>query len=109
MNTSPLQAGLTEKQEIETTTTNTINHQLQNYWQALAAYEPISLYENCIQLRRVIREMWLVPDALDSFWDYRMQSLNLADEQNQAALTNMRQQISDKISPEVADRFYTFV
>src|SRR5581483_11018078 len=108
---SSLQAGFTEKQEIATAITNTIHQQLANYRQAMAIYEPVVLYENCVQLCRIIGEMGLYANGLNDldFWDYRMLSINLADEQHKATITNIRQQISDHISPEVGNRFYTFV
>jgi hypothetical protein len=105
MNTVSLQPGLIEKQEI----TNTINQQLQNYVQALAVYEPTALYENCLKVQRIVRELLLATDAVDNFFDYTMLSLELTNEQNLEALNNTRQQISNNIAPETGDRFYTFI
>ena len=102
MNLSRLPAWPPKKEHIE------IDSQLQSFLDVLAGYEPTALYNHCFELLRGLSEQWVIADELDcNFFDYTSLALNITNEQSKTALLDIQQQVQEKFSPAISERFYT--
>ncbi|AEW01199.1 hypothetical protein A4D02_32775 [Niastella koreensis] len=87
-----------------------IDNQLQSFLKVLAGYEPTALYNHCFELLRGLSEQWVFADELDvNFFEYTSMALDTTNEQSKTTLQNIRQQVQEKYSPAVSERFYTLV
>jgi hypothetical protein len=91
--------------EIDKTITESIDSQLQNYRQVLAEYEPIGLFENLFEVLRSIEEWTNIPMELDNFGDFMYLQFDLSEEKDRIALNDIREEVKDKFSQEISDRF----
>ena len=87
-----------------------IDNQLQSYLNVLADYDPTVLYNHCFELLRGLSEQWVMADELDvNLFDYTSMALDITNEQSKTALLNIQQQVQEKFSPAISERFYTLV